>query len=196
MSDTLSGTLATIPSRDFVRQIWQPRRDLWGNQRGTFMALNTETPLIPNISVSGIILLVSVKGILLMLQFFLSSLTCQSGRRPGPACPSPRLWPAPASCTRPRQRSGGTWSMPAFPHMLLQHTDTNFYSFTCLIRVSSWAPTLDWHQSRSAPLTYQSHRSQGPRWWRYLAESLQERPLQWSSPHLGWWSGPSPYCLT
>uniref|UniRef100_A0A673A6L9 Uncharacterized protein n=1 Tax=Sphaeramia orbicularis TaxID=375764 RepID=A0A673A6L9_9TELE len=28
MSATLSGTRATMPSRDFVRQIWQPRRDL------------------------------------------------------------------------------------------------------------------------------------------------------------------------
>lgn len=33
MSATLSGTLATMPSRAFVRQIWQPRRDLKGRKR-------------------------------------------------------------------------------------------------------------------------------------------------------------------
>lgn len=57
-------------------------------------------------------------------------LTCQSSRRLSLACPSPRLWRAPDSCTPPRQRSHGMWSRPEFPHTLLKpHTHFNNFIY-------------------------------------------------------------------
>lgn len=45
------------------------------------------------------------------------------------------------------------------------------------------------------PHTPQSRQSRGLHWWQDLAVSLQATPSLWSSPHLCWWSGPSPCCL-
>lgn len=61
-----------------------------------------------------------VNKTILLLRFLTSLL----GHKLNPTCPSPRLWPAPASCTSPRRRSGDTWSTPRFPHMLLHHKHT------------------------------------------------------------------------